>query len=49
MKALVYFTGFDDSYGGSEYLPLLFIEELQRTCDVTLALNWPCHQVVAKS
>ena len=41
MKALVYFTSFGDSYGGSEYLPLLFVEELQRTCDVTLALNWP--------
>lgn len=41
MNALVYFSSFGDSYGGSEYLPLLFVAELQQTCEVTLALNWP--------
>ena len=39
-KVLIYFSCFGDSLGGSEYLPLLFISELQRRCDVTLALNW---------
>ena len=39
-KALVFFTCFNDTPGGSEYLPLLLVEELQRTCEVTLALNW---------
>ena len=41
MRVLVYFTNFVNSLGGSEYLPLLFVSELQRRgCDVTLALNW---------
>lgn len=40
-KALVYFTTFDASLGGSEYLPLECVAALQRTCDVTLALQWP--------
>ena len=39
-RVLIYFTNFGDSLGGSEYLPLLFIAELQKSCDVTLALNW---------
>ncbi len=40
-KALVFFTCFNDTPGGSEYLPLLLVEELQqRGCEVTLALNW---------
>ena len=39
-KALVYFTQFNAALGGSEYLPLTFAAELQKTCDVTLALNW---------
>ena len=39
-KALIYFTCFGDSLGGRGYLPLLFIAELQRSCDVTLALDW---------
>lgn len=39
-KAIVFFTCFNDTPGGSEYLPLLLIEELQRKCEVTLALNW---------
>ncbi len=39
-KVLIYFTYFGTSLGGSEYLPLLFISELQKSCDVTLALNW---------
>lgn len=41
-KVIVYFPTFDASFGGSEYLPLLFIEELQRRGhSVTLALDWP--------
>lgn len=40
-KALIYFTQFARELGGSEYMPLLFIAELQKSCEVTLALNWP--------
>lgn len=41
-KVLIYFTSFNSTLGGSEYLPLAFIAELQKLgCDVTLALNWP--------
>ena len=41
MRVLVYFTNFANSLGGSEYLPLLLVSELQRRgCAVTLALNW---------
>lgn len=41
-QVIVYFPTFDASFGGSEYLPLLFIEELQRRGHpVTLALDWP--------
>lgn len=39
-KVLIYFTQFSQELGGSEYMPLLFIAELQKTCRVTLALNW---------
>jgi glycosyltransferase involved in cell wall biosynthesis len=39
-KALLYFTGFNSTPGGSEYLPLLLAAELQKTHDVTMALNW---------
>ena len=40
-KVLIYFTQFARELGGSEYMPLLFLAELQKTCEVTLALNWP--------
>jgi len=40
LRALVYFTQFSSALGGSEYIPLTFVAELQKTCDVTLALNW---------
>lgn len=40
-NVLIYFTHFSKELGGSEYMPLLFLAELQKTCDVTLALNWP--------
>ena len=40
-KVLIYFTQFARELGGSEYMPLLFISELQKSCEVTLALNWP--------
>lgn len=39
-RALVYFTSLSSRCGGSEYLPLLLVAALQKTCDVTLALNW---------
>ena len=39
-RVLIYFTNFGDSLGGSEYLPLMMISELQKSYDVTLALNW---------
>lgn len=41
LRALVYFTQFSSALGGSEYLPLTFVAELQKRCRVTLALNWP--------
>ena len=40
-KVLIYFTNFSTSLGGSEYLPLLFINWLQkRNYVVTIALDW---------
>ena len=40
-KVLLYYYKFASELGGSDYLPLLFIAELQRRgCDVTLALDW---------
>ncbi len=40
-KILLYYYKFAEKLGGSDYLPLLFIAELQRRgCDVTLALDW---------
>ena len=40
-KVLIYYYKFAANLGGSDYLPLLFIAELQqRGCDVTLALDW---------
>ena len=39
-RALVYFTQFSTALGGSEYIPLTFVAELQKRCRVTLALNW---------
>ena len=41
-KILIYFTVFPTSPGGSEFLPLIFISELQKTCDVTLVLEHEC-------
>ena len=40
-KILIYYWRFNIELGGSEYLPLLFIAELQRRgCNVTLALDY---------
>lgn len=40
-KVLIYYYMFGETLGGSDYLPLLFIEELQRRgCSVILALDW---------
>jgi glycosyltransferase involved in cell wall biosynthesis len=40
-KILIYYYMFGETLGGSDYLPLLFIEELQRRGNsVTLALDW---------
>ena len=40
-KVLIYHYEFGETLGGSDYLPLLLIAELQRRgCTVTLALNW---------
>ncbi|MBQ9500958.1 MAG: glycosyltransferase [Lentisphaeria bacterium] len=39
-KVLVYFTQFGSALGGGEFTPLAFISELQKSCKVTLALNW---------
>ena len=39
-RVLIYYINFHSTIGGGEYLSLLFIAELQKTCEVTLALNW---------
>ena len=40
-KVLIYHRSLDSSASGGEYLPLLFISELQRRkCEITLALDW---------
>ena len=40
-KVLLYYYMFGETLGGSDYLPLLLIAELQRRgCSVTLALDW---------
>jgi len=39
-KVLVYYTSLTDKLGGGDFLPLLLVAELQKSCDVTLALNW---------
>ena len=39
-RVLIYYMDFHPPIGGGEFLSLLFIAELQKTCDVTLALNW---------
>ncbi len=38
-RVLIYYTFFASWNGGAAFLPLLFIAELQKTCEVTLALN----------
>ena len=39
-RVLIYFTQFKRILGGSDFLPLMFISELQREHDVTVALDW---------
>lgn len=40
-KVLLYYYKFTTTLGGGDYLPLLFIAELQRRgCGITLALDW---------
>ena len=39
-NVLVYYRGFNNILGGSEYLPLAIVAHLQKTCKVTLALCW---------
>ena len=39
-RVLIYFSEFNHALGGGEVTPLSFIAELQKSCEVTLALNW---------
>ena len=39
-KVLIYYRYFGKKHGGADYLPLTLISELQKDCDVTLALDW---------
>jgi len=39
-KVLIYYRYFGKTLGGGEFLPLTVIAELQKTCEVTLALDW---------
>ena len=38
-RVLIYYKVFHSWVGGARFLPLLFIAELQKTCEVTLALD----------
>lgn len=42
-RILIYYRYFGKTLGGGEYLPLMFISELQKNCEVTLALEWTSH------
>ena len=42
-KVLVYYRYFGLKHGGGDYLPLTLLSELQKDCDVTLALDWEGH------
>ena len=42
-KILIYYRYFGLKHGGGDYLPLTLIAELQKYCDVTLALDWEGH------
>lgn len=42
-KAVLYYRYFGLKHGGADYLPLTLISELQKDCDVTLALDWEGH------
>ena len=39
-NAVVYYRYFGLKHSGADYLPLTLISELQKDCDVTLALDW---------
>ena len=39
-KVLLYYRYFGRTHGGGDYLPLSFVAELQKSCYVTLALDW---------
>ena len=42
-NVLIYYRYFGLTLGGGEYLPLRFIAALQKSCAVTLALDWTDH------
>ena len=42
-KVLIYYRYFGKTLGGGEFLPLTFVAELQKQCEVTLALDWTDH------
>ncbi len=42
-RVLIYYRYFGHTLGGGEYLPFTMISEFQKTCDVTLALDWTEH------
>ena len=39
-NVMMYYRYFGKKHGGGDYLPLTLISELQKDCDVTLALDW---------
>ena len=39
MKVLIYYKQFNSFLAGGAFLPLKFVAEIQKTCDVTFALN----------
>lgn len=42
-KVLIYYRYFGLKHSGGDYLPLTLTAELQKFCDVTLALDWEGH------
>jgi glycosyltransferase involved in cell wall biosynthesis len=42
-KVLIYYRYFGRKHGGGDYLPLTLVSELQKSCEVTLALDWEGH------
>ena len=43
MKKVLLYYNFGFSFGGGDYLPLMFIAALQKTCNLTVAVDMACN------